>query len=200
MKKLLYGIATAAIVAAFALMALGSSSSESSSGSGSSSSQSSKEASKDNSSSKAEKTSSESKEQSSKQSSEKSENNIYKNGETLDANGLKITMEKSEEYVSDNEFIQPQDGNKYIRVYFTIKNESGKDKMIGSYDFKCYADGESCDSAYFTDSSLSFDELSDGRSTKGYVYYEVPKNAKEIEIEYETSLWTSKKAIFKVEY
>ena len=188
MKKLLYGIATVALIAAFAFMALGSSSTESSNKTESSKTQSS--AAKDD------KDSSKADEQSSK---EESSNNIYKKGETLDANGLKITMDHAEEYTSDNQFIQPEDGNKFIRAYFTIKNESGSDKSVGSIDFDCYADGEASDSKFFSDSDLSFDTISNGRSIKGYVYYEVPKNAKDIEIEYETSWWTSKKAIFKVE-
>lgn len=41
--------------------------------------------------------------------------------------------------------------------------------------------------------------LSSGRKTEGYIYFTVPTNAEEIEIEYETSFWTDKKAIFVVE-
>ena len=33
----------------------------------------------------------------------------------------------------------------------------------------------------------------------GYMYFEVPKDAEKIEVEYETDYWTSNKAIFVVE-
>lgn len=190
MKKLLSGIATVALVAVFAFMALGSSSEGSSSKStDTQSSDASKADNKEEQSSK--------EEQTSEQQQEK--DNTYNVGDTLDANGLKITMERAEEYSSDNQFIQPGDGNKYIRVFFNIKNESGSDKTVGSMDFDCYADGEACESQFFSESKLtSIDTISNNRSTKGYIYYEVPQNAKDIEIEYETSWWTSKKAIFKV--
>lgn len=132
---------------------------------------------------------------------ESSENNKLYVGDTLDVKGLKITYEKAEKYTSDNEFIQPEKGNMYIRMFFSIKNDSGKDKTIGSFDFECYADGEACNKEYLTGDEVldSVTTLSDGRSTKGYVYFEVPKTAKVIEVEYETSWLKSSKAIFVYE-
>lgn len=183
MKKVLYGLASFVLVTAFVFMALGSSSksNESSSSESKSSAQSSLQSA-----------------QSSAQSS-KEESNEYNAGETLDADGLKITMQKAENYTSDNQFIQPNNGNKFIRAYFVIDNQSNIDKTVGSSEFDCYADGTACESKYFDKEALTaFDTISKGRNTKGYVYYEVPANAKNIEIEFEPSWWSSKKAIFKV--
>ena len=129
----------------------------------------------------------------------KEEKSEYKMGETLDANGLKITMQKAEKWKSDNQFINPEEGNMFIRVYFTIENQSGGDKTLGSFDFDCYADSTQADMSLYGDNRLSFDTISNGRKLEGYIYYEVPENANNIEIEYETSWWSSKKAIFKVE-
>lgn len=133
------------------------------------------------------------------ESAPKDEKSVYTAGETLDAKGLKVTMQKAEKWTSNNQFITPEDNNMFIRVYFVIENQSGADKLIGSFDFDCYADGAQMDNSWYGDQQLSFDTISDGRRIEGYIYYEVPENAKEIEIEYETSWWTSKKAIFKVE-
>lgn len=183
MKKLITGILAVLLVACFAVMALGSSQSDSGSEKKTEESSGTSDSGSDSSG-----------------SGTDSADNVYNLGDTLDAGGLKITFEKSEKWVSDNEFIQPKDGNIYIRAYFSIKNESGQDKSVGSVEFDCYADGEACESSYLGDDELtSLTTLSDGRSTKGYVYFEVPEAAKDIEIEYETSWWTSKKAIFKVE-
>lgn len=191
MKKVLYGIATFALIAVFLFMALGSSSNTDESSSDSKSSAQSSQQSAQSS-------------QQSEQSSEKSsneENNVYKAGDTLDADGLKITMQKAENYTSNNEFMQPNNGNKFIRAYFVIENQSNTDKTVGASDFNCYADGTSCENKFFSEKEelTVIDTISKGRNAKGYVYYEVPANAKDIEIEYETSWWTSKKAIFKVE-
>ncbi|MBR4761072.1 MAG: DUF4352 domain-containing protein [Clostridia bacterium] len=119
-------------------------------------------------------------------------------GETLNVNELKITYDSAEKWSSDNMFIQPGDGNQYIRLHLSVANDTGSDQYIGSYDFSCYADGEKCEILYTGDDTLSFDSISSGRKTSGYVYFEVPANAKEIEVEYETSIWSNKKAYFIV--
>lgn len=196
MKKVIYGLLTSVLCVSFLLMAVGSSSSSSSRAeSGSSTSASSQT------SSSSSQVVQSSKEETSSKVSTTEKNNVFKVGETLDAGGLKITMEKVEKYESDNQFLQPGSGNIYFRAYFSIKNESNADKTVGSMDFDCYADGVACDSKYFSedDSLTSIDTISSNRSIKGYVYYEIPESSQEIEIEYETSWWKSEKAIFKVE-
>lgn len=128
------------------------------------------------------------------------DDNVYSLGETLDASGLNITYQQAEKWESDNQFIQPESGNVFIRVYFSAENTSSTDRTIGSFDFDCYADGVKMDQCYYGDNMLdSITTISSGRRTGGYVYFEVPSNAESIEIEYETSFWLDKKAIFKVE-
>lgn len=130
---------------------------------------------------------------------ETNDNNVYKVGDVLDADGVKITMDSAEEWTSDNEFIEPEKGNKFIRVFFTIKNERGKDQFISCVDFDCYADDVACDMSFYGDNQLSTKTLSSGKTMKGYIYYEVPKDSKKIIIEYETNWWTDEKATFEVE-
>lgn len=127
------------------------------------------------------------------------EDNVYHAGESFEANGLKITYEKAEKWESSNMFLQPKDGKMYIRLYITAENVSNTDRYISSFEFSCYADGVTADSSYVGDDTFSSDTLSKGRKTNGYIYFEVPKDAKDIEVEYETSFWTDKKAILKVE-
>ena len=119
-------------------------------------------------------------------------------GDTLDANGLKITFQEVSDWKSDNMFIQPKVGYKYIRAYFIMKNTNDTDRLVGSYDFTCYADNAKMESVYYGDDTLDFGTISSGRNLQGYVYFEVPENAQSIEIEYETSWWTDKKAYFKI--
>lgn len=118
-------------------------------------------------------------------------------GDTLNADGLKITFDSAEKWTSDNQFIQPDEGNIYIRLHISIVNETDSDKVF--YGFDCYADGEKCDDPYVGDDRLSFESVSSGRKTSGYVYFEIPANAAEIEAEYEISLFGDKKAYFIVE-
>ena len=131
-------------------------------------------------------------------SAERNGTQYYNIGDTLDANGLKITLNEISDWNSDNMFIQPKDGYKYIRAYFIMKNTNKTDRLLGSYDFSCYADDAKMESSYYGDDTLSFGNISSGKNIQGYVYFEVPKNAQKIEIEYETNWWTDGKAYFKV--
>lgn len=140
----------------------------------------------------------ESKSESEEEVKEEASGNVYKVGETLDTGKMKVTFQSVEDYVSDNMFIEPEEGNKYIRAYFVMENTGSSDTLVSSYDFDCYADDSAADIPLLSDKMLSSATLSPGRKAEGYVYFEVPQNAQKIEIEYETSYWTQKKAIFVV--
>ncbi len=118
----------------------------------------------------------------------------YYVGDTLSVDGLEITYISSGEYISDNQFIQPAEGNKYIRLAFHVANKSDSDKSVSTFEFKCYADGYECQATY-EDDDLSA-SLSKGRSADGAVYFEVPVEAKEIEVEYEVDWFNDKKVKF----
>lgn len=119
----------------------------------------------------------------------------YVVGETFTKNGLNLTYASSGVFISDNQFMQPKEGNQYIQLTFHVDNQSGSDKSVTSFEFKCYADGYNCDSVYFADNNLSA-SLSSGRSADGVVCFEVPVDAQEIEIEYEYDMFADKKVKF----
>ena len=119
----------------------------------------------------------------------------YKPGDIVETNSLRISYLSCEDYQSDNMFIQPKNGNKYIVLRFEVENISNSDQSIGYYSFECYADGVACDALYLLDDSLSAD-LSSGRKAKGSVAFEIPANAQTVEAEYIDNYWTSSRIIF----
>lgn len=121
-----------------------------------------------------------------------------KPGNTLNANGVKVTYRSVEVWKGYDEFSKPKDGYKFIRAYFEFENTNSYDCYVSSYDFQCYADGSVTDEYIFGEDYLNGDTLSSGRKTAGYLYYEVPSDAKEIELEYEADFWSDKKIIFEV--
>ena len=123
-------------------------------------------------------------------------NNIFHVGDVVDTGKAIVTFKSVEDYTSDNMFIQPEEGNKFIYAYFIIENKDKSDLFTSSYDFSCYADNSVCDSHIVTEKALSSDSISPGRKSEGYICFEVPTNAQTIEIEYEMSWWTQEKAIF----
>ncbi|MBQ1393895.1 MAG: DUF4352 domain-containing protein [Lachnospiraceae bacterium] len=118
-------------------------------------------------------------------------------GDIVESDHLRITFLSASDYTSDNQFIQPKDGYKYIRAEFEFENVGKDDEYVSEFDFSCYADGYDMESKYFDDLSISA-TLSPGRKSKGAVFYEVPVDAKEIILEYETNVWNDKKVIFNV--
>ena len=141
----------------------------------------------------------ESKNEDSNEEETQAQNNTLKVGETLDTGKAKVTFQSADDYETDNMFMQPNEGNKYIRAYFVVENTGTSDLFTSSSDFDCYADDSAADSTYFDEKAFSAAaSISPGRKSEGYVWFEVPKNAQKIEIEYEMSWWTQEKAIFIV--
>lgn len=121
---------------------------------------------------------------------------VYHVGDILKDGDLEIVYMSSGEYTEDNEFLQPSDGNKYIYIQLAFENTSSKsDTSVSMYSFECYADGYNASMYYSGENTLSA-TLSAGRSTSGYLYFEVPQDAESIEIEYETNFLTQDKITF----
>lgn len=122
----------------------------------------------------------------------------YPVGAVVESSNLNITYISCEEYNSDNMFVQPKDGYKFVSCEFEFENVGESDEFISSYDFDCYADGFNCDSTFIRDDNLSA-TLSAGRKVKGTVTFEIPVDATVVEVEYLSNYWTSNRVVFTVE-
>lgn len=125
------------------------------------------------------------------------ENKIFSVGDIVETSDLKISFISAKKYKSNNEFIQPKKGYVYYKMEFEFENISDSDKYVSSTSFNCYADGYDMEQQYFDGLDLNA-TLSKGKKTKGSVLFEIPKDAKEITLEYECNFWTENKIIFKV--
>ena len=63
-------------------------------------------------------------------------------------------------------------------------------------DWECYADNAKVDQTYIGDNNGLDATLSAGRETQGTIYYEVPVDAQNVELEYDINYWQSDKIIF----
>ena len=120
----------------------------------------------------------------------------YHVGDILHDGNMDIVYVSSGDYTEDNQFSQPAAGKKYVFLKLAFINTSDKtDSSISSLLFHGYADGYAVDQYYGGDDDFSA-TLSAGRSTIGCVYFEVPVDAKEIDVEYESNVFTSEKIKF----
>lgn len=123
--------------------------------------------------------------------------NRFNVGDVLETKDFRISYISSQQYVSYNEFIQPKDGYVYWRFEFKFENISDTDKTVSSMaDWECYADNVKVDQTWIGDENGLDAFLSSGRTTQGAVYFEVPVNASNIELEYDINCWESDKIIF----
>ena len=60
-------------------------------------------------------------------------------------------------------------------------------------DCECYADNSACEQQYIGNSDFVNTNLSPGKNVSFTTYYEVPKDAKKVILEYSASFWTDKK-------
>lgn len=124
---------------------------------------------------------------------------FYQVGDTVKSGDLEITYLASGEYQSGNQFMQPAQGNRFIFLKFAFVNTStSSDASVSFYNFECYADGYNAQMKYFDEDTLSA-TLSAGRSTSGCVYFEVPADAQELEVEYTENVFSDKKIKFAYE-
>ena len=105
-------------------------------------------------------------------------------GDTLQDGNLRIIYMASGEYHEESEYQQPEAGHKYIFLQFAFQNTDVKyDCPISLFSFNCYADSYAAQAWYGGEKELAA-SLSAGRSTVGNIYFSVPEDAREIEVEY----------------
>lgn len=124
--------------------------------------------------------------------------NVFSVGESVETKTLKISFLSASDYISDNMFIEPKEGYKFIRVEFEFENIGEDDEAISSMlNWTCYADDYSMEQSWCGDDVLDA-TISAGKKAKGAIYFEVPVDSEKIVVEYETNFWTEDKIIFVV--
>ena len=123
------------------------------------------------------------------------EDTLIRVGDAVMDGELKITYVASGEYEEENQFLQPEEGNKYIFLRLAFENNGTSDRTASALSFDCYADGAACEQSYVRDDTLSA-TLSPGRKVRGSVTFEVPLEAETVEVEYLAGFWTSSRLVF----
>lgn len=123
----------------------------------------------------------------------------YNVGEIYEGKEVAIKyVSVNDNFTGYSSYASVKDGYKIIKADFEFENVGTSDKLVSSYDFNCYADGYDCESFWSTEDATFSATLSSGKKTKGSVYFEVPKDATEIVLEYEVNWLTSSKIEFVI--
>lgn len=124
---------------------------------------------------------------------------IYCVGDTLEDGDLEITYMASGDYVEESEYQQPAPGYKYIFLQFAFRNAGLKnDCPISLFAFSCFADSFAAEAYYGGQKDLP-PSLSAGRYAIGNLFFCVPEDAQQIEVEYQPDQLTKDKVRFAFE-
>ena len=124
----------------------------------------------------------------------------FKENETFQNKYEKITMTEVETNFKDySEYTKPKSGNKVVMLKFEVENinDENDELYVSSMSFNAFADGVAAETFYagndkYNDLSAT---LGKGKKAVGYLFYEVPKKADKITVEYNADFWTDGNAI-----
>lgn len=129
------------------------------------------------------------------------EKTSYNVGEIFENNYMAVKyVSVEDDFKGYSRYADIKTDHKIIKLEFEFENISETDQLVSDYDFNCYADGYDCEKFYSVSDDyygLSAD-LSAGKKTKGSIYFQVPKDATTITVEYEVDYWSSEKVEFIV--
>lgn len=132
-------------------------------------------------------------------SSNTSAKSQYAVGDVVNLKDCNISFLSANAFVSDNEFIVAKEGCDYWKFEFEFENTGKSDITISSMlGWNCYADGYAASQSFIDmDNDLS-GIISTGKKIKGSLIFEIPKDAKEIELEYKDNPFLDNKIVFKI--
>ena len=114
----------------------------------------------------------------------------YAVGETIDYDGVKITMKKVKTSKGDkSSFIEADKGKEFVIANVSIKNDSDKKVNVNWASFEAYYDDNAVEADPLGQSLPQvkkagelFGDVAPGKKIKGCVVYQVPKSWKKMEI------------------
>lgn len=119
-------------------------------------------------------------------------------GDTVSLDNVNITLLSIDYNFTDYySYAYVDDDCVIIKADFEFKNLGEYTEYISYSDFNCYADKFECDSFYSVEDAFFHSSLESGETGTGTVYFEVPKDAEKIQIEFSLIMYDDNKVIFE---
>lgn len=115
----------------------------------------------------------------------------YKIGDLVDLKGKTMAVNAVADYTSNNEFITPKRGNKFVTVDITLKNNSKDPYSYNALEFKLQDNQDYGYTMAMSDKepSLSSDALQPGLTTRGFITFEIPEGNTPTKLVYTPGFW-----------
>lgn len=117
---------------------------------------------------------------------------VYNLGDQVKLEDKIVTIYSLANYVESNEFLQPKYKNRYVSVDVSVENDGTEAINVNPFDFILQdSNSYSYDNAPTTKKpNLTLTTIQPGRKIRGFISYEVPKDALGFELIY-TPNWLS---------
>ena len=120
--------------------------------------------------------------------------------EPVQINDIKITLKSVDKNFTDYlSYAIIDDDYTVLKADFEFENLDDYNNTVSHSYFKCFADKFSCDEFNYVEDSYFYETIEPGRKATGSVYFEIPKDADNIEIEYEPYSFFEEKIIFNID-
>ncbi|RJO61567.1 DUF4352 domain-containing protein [candidate division WS5 bacterium] len=135
------------------------------------------------------------------QAEEKPSAKTYKVGDNVKLKDNILTVYSVGNYQSENEFMQPQAGKKFIVVDIGLQNDGKEAIDYNVYDFKLQDNQDySYQQAFATkDPSYGSGALQPAQKTRGFIVFEIPTANTPAQLIYTPSFWSTEQIIVSLQ-
>jgi len=126
---------------------------------------------------------------------------IFKIGDQVNLDGKTVTINGVKPYVSQNQFLAPKSGNKFVAVDITLRNDSEEAYNYNVLEFSLQDNQDYSYSNAVTDikPSISIGAIQPGQTTRGFIAFEIPSENKPVKMIYTPSFWGTAQVIIELE-
>lgn len=134
------------------------------------------------------------------ESSQQETAKTYKIGDAVEIEGVSVTVDSMQRgYTS--ELMKPDDGQEYIMLTVTIKNNSGDKKSYNAYDWNIETsegDIHSYEAMAQGSNALNSGDIANGGKKTGTLVFEVPKNDTGLKVHYKANYFLDNEVVIEL--
>ncbi|RJR28926.1 DUF4352 domain-containing protein [Candidatus Microgenomates bacterium] len=125
---------------------------------------------------------------------------IFALGDTVNLDGKAVTVNEVKSYASKNQFLAPKQGNKFVAVDVTLKNNGDEAYSYNVLEFSLQdnKDYSYTNAATDIEPYITVGAIQPGQSVRGFIAFEIPKENEPVKIVYTPDFWGTSQVIIEL--
>ncbi len=127
-------------------------------------------------------------------------NPTYKIGDTVNMGGKTLTVNSVKPYTSRNQYMGPKQGNKFVAVDVSLKNDSSDAFNYNVLEFRLQdnQDYQYTNAVSDLDPYLTVGVLQPSQTTRGFIVYEIPQDNNSVRLTSTPGFWDRAQIIIEL--